>query len=143
MTEILVLHTGGTIGMAPGPDGLAPADGVVEAAVQKLLPDATHAVVHTFRPLVDSAEIGPDHWNRMIETIAGFRGSGVVITHGTDTMAFTGAALCQALAGIGIPVVLCGSMQPLNSGGDAEANLALALEAAQWKAAGVWLAFAG
>ncbi|MDP0928980.1 asparaginase domain-containing protein [Paracoccus onubensis] len=143
MTEILVLHTGGTIGMVPGPAGLAPVDGVVETAVQKLLPDTTHAVVHAFRPLVDSAEIGPDHWNRMIEAIARFHGSGVVITHGTDTMAFTGAALSRALAGIGMPIVLCGSMQPLNHGGDAEANLALALEAAQRKAAGVWLAFAG
>lgn len=143
MTEILVLHTGGTIGMIPGPDGLVPADGVVEAAVQNLLPDTTKAIIHAFQPLMDSAEIGPEHWNRMITVIAGFRGAGVVITHGTDTMAFTGAALSQALAGIGIPVVLCGSMQPLNSGGDAEANLELALEAAQRRAAGIWLAFAG
>ena len=143
MTEILVLHTGGTIGMISGPDGLAPADGVVEAAVQNLLPDAVQATIHAFRPLVDSAEIGPVHWNRMIRLIAGFRGSGIVITHGTDTMAYTGAALSHALAGIGIPVVLCGSMQPLNSGGDAEANLELALEAVRQKATGIWLAFAG
>ncbi|MCB2123514.1 MAG: asparaginase, partial [Rhodobacteraceae bacterium] len=39
--------------------------------------------------------------------------------------------------------VLCGSMQPLNTGGDAEGNLALALGTAAAGAAGVWLAFAG
>src|SRR5690606_8173875 len=71
------------------------------------------------------------------------RGAGVIVTHGTDSMSFTGAALSQALAGIGMPVVLCGSMQPLNSGGDAEENLALAIEAVLNGAPGVWLAFAG
>lgn len=143
MTEVLVLHTGGTIGMAPGPDGLVPASGVVEKTLQHLAPDGVDLAIHTFEPLVDSAEIGPAHWNRMVDLVAGFGGVGVIITHGTDTMAFTGAALSQALAGISLPVILCGAMCPLHSGGDAEANLALALEAATTAPPGVWLAFAG
>lgn len=143
MTEILVLHTGGTIGMAAGPDGLAPAAGMVEQALGLLASDGVRLSVHVFDPLVDSAEMGPAQWNRLIDLIAGFPGTGVIVTHGTDTMAFTGAALSQALAGLDRPVVLCGSMSPLGTGGDAEANLALALDAAITAAPGVWLAFAG
>lgn len=130
----LLIHTGGTIGMVPGPAGLIPGPGVVEAAV------AGRARVVAFDPLLDSAEVGYPHWNRLLELIEAEDGP-VIITHGTDTMTFTGAALSQALAGWPHPVVLCGAMHPLGSGGDAEANLELALSAAPGP--GVWLAFAG
>lgn len=143
MKEILVLHTGGTIGMAPGPEGLAPAKGIVERALEKLTPEGLRLTLQVFDPLVDSAEIGAAHWNRLISLTAGFQGQAIIITHGTDTMSFTGAALAQALAGCPWPVILCGAMHPLNAGGDAEANLALALDAAMQAAPGVWLAFAG
>lgn len=129
--------------MVPGPEGLVPGDGVLESAVSQLAPTSMNAQVHAFHPLVDSAEIGPSHWNRMIDLVLGFSGDGVVITHGTDTMAFTGAALAHALAGLDIPVVLCGSMKPLGMGGDAEANLSLALDAVNRDLKGVWLAFDG
>ena len=131
----LLLHTGGTIGMRPGPHGLTPASGVVEAAV------CARAQVIAFDPLIDSAEISARHWNRLLDLIEAEAGP-VVITHGTDTMAYTGAALSQALAGWPHPVVLTGSMHPLGTmGGDAEGNLDLALGART--GAGVWLAFAG
>lgn len=131
----LLLHTGGTIGMRPGPHGLTPASGVVEAAV------GARAQVIAFDPLIDSAEISARHWNRLLDLIEAAAGP-VVITHGTDTMAYTGAALSQALAGWPHPVVLTGSMHPLGTmGGDAEGNLDLALGARP--GAGVWLAFAG
>lgn len=131
----LLLHTGGTIGMRPGPEGLSPAPGVVEAAV------GPRARVIAFDPLIDSAGISPGHWNRLLDLIEAEAGP-VVITHGTDTMAYTGAALTQALAGWPHPVVLTGSMHPLGTaGGDAEGNLDLALGARP--GAGVWLAFAG
>lgn len=131
---MLLIHTGGTIGMAPGPAGLAPAPGLLEAAV------AGRARVVAFDPLADSAAIGRAEWNRMLDLIEAEPGP-VVLTHGTDTMAFTGAALSQVLAGRAAPVVMTGAMVPLGRGGDAEANLALALAAAPGP--GVWLAFAG
>ncbi|WP_068301018.1 asparaginase domain-containing protein [Pararhodobacter sp. CCB-MM2] len=140
--SLLILHTGGTIGMQPGPDGLLPAQGLVEAAVARLTPAGLSVRVETFDPLVDSAEVGPRHWNRLVDAVLAHDG-GVIVTHGTDTMSYTGAALAQALAGIDRPVVLCGAMHPLGTGGDAEGNLQLALETAQTGAAGVWLAFAG
>ena len=130
----LLIHTGGTIGMVAGPTGLVPATGCVEAAA------GGRARVVSFDPLVDSANIGSDHWNRMLDLIEAEAGP-VVITHGTDTMTYTAAALSQALAGWGHPVILTGSMLPLGQGGDAEANLDLALGATP--APGVWLAFAG
>lgn len=130
----LLIHTGGTIGMVSGPDGLAPAPGVVEAAV------AGRARVVAFDPLLDSADLCHDHWNRLLDLIEAEAGP-VIVTHGTDTMAYTGAALSQALAGWPHPVILTGAMAPLGHGGDAEGNLELALAAAPGP--GVWLAFAG
>lgn len=140
--SLLVLHTGGTIGMKQGPDGLKPSPGLVEGALSRLAPAGLAIRVETFDPLVDSAEVGPAHWNRLIDAVLAHDG-GVIVTHGTDTMSYTGAALALALAGLDRPVVLCGAMHPLGTGGDAEANLHLALETAQGKTPGVWLAFAG
>ncbi|SFD11412.1 L-asparaginase [Bosea sp. CRIB-10] len=130
----LLIHTGGTIGMVPSDGGLAPGAGVVEAAI------GSRARIHAFDPLLDSAAITHADWNRLLDLIEAEAGP-VVITHGTDTMAYTGAALSQALDGWPHPVILTGAMQPLGAGGDAEANLELALTAAPEP--GVWLAFAG
>ena len=129
-----VIHTGGTIGMKPGELGLQPAPGLVEGAVGE------RAQVSAFDPLLDSAAIGAADWNRMLDLIEA-ADDAVIVTHGTDTMAYTGAALSQALVGRRAPVILCGSMTPLGTGGDAEGNLDLALSAQPGP--GVWLAFAG
>lgn len=143
MAKILILYTGGTIGMVPGPDGLQPGDGVLEAALARLCPPEIICRVDHFSPLIDSANIRPTDWNHMLDQIDGWDGDAVLIVHGTDTMAYTGAALGSALTGLRLPVVLCGSMAPLGTGGDAEDNLALALHTARTAAPGVWLAFAG
>lgn len=140
MAAILVLYTGGTIGMVAGPDGLAPSVGLVEDALARLRPQGI--VLEAFSPLLDSASIGALAWNRIVARVRRWAGP-VVVIHGTDTMTFTGAALSCALGGHDWPVILCGAMKPLGSGGDAEANLALAIEAAGTAAPGVWLAFAG
>ncbi|ARO13712.1 L-asparaginase [Ketogulonicigenium robustum] len=131
---MLLIHTGGTIGMVPSLEGLMPGAGIVEAAVGK------RARVVSFEPLLDSADVGPVHWNQLLDLIEAENGP-VIITHGTDTMAFTGAALAQALAGWPHAVVLTGAMHPLGLQLDAEVNLELALAAEPGP--GVWLAFAG
>lgn len=141
--KLLLIHTGGTIGMAETPEGLAPLKGLVEDAIAARLPAGTVLTTDVFDPLLDSADVGPRHWNRMLETIRSHPQAAVIITHGTDTMAFTGAALSQALAGENRCVILCGSMLPLGQGGDAEGNLELAISAATANKPGVWLAFAG
>lgn len=141
--RLLLIHTGGTIGMAEGPDGLAPVEGLVEEAVRDRLPAGVTLDSHVFSPLLDSADVGPRHWNAMLSVIRSHPDRPVIITHGTDTMAFTGAALSQALAGEDRRILLCGSMLPLGKHGDAEGNLSLALEAAFQTISGVHLAFAG
>ena len=143
MAKLLILYTGGTIGMVPGPDGLHPGAGVLETALNSLIPAGVQATVEQFDPLIDSANIGPSDWNHMLDRIETWHGDGVIIVHGTDTMAFTGAALSSALHTVAVPVILCGSMAPLHTGGDAEGNLSLALDTALGAKAGVWLAFAG
>lgn len=140
---LLLIHTGGTIGMAPGPEGLRPEPGLVEAAVAARLAPDTRLACHLFAPLIDSADVGPAHWNAMLDAIEAEPKAPVIITHGTDTMAFSGAALTRALAGSGRRVVLCGAMKPLGMGGDAERNLELALAAARAPGSGVDLAFDG
>lgn len=143
MARLLILYTGGTIGMVPGPKGLHPGAGVLETALARLTPPGIVASVEQFSPLIDSANICPADWNRMLDRIDAWQGDGVVIVHGTDTMAYTGAALSLALTQSRRAVILCGSMAPLNTGGDAEANLTLALESALTAQPGVWLAFNG
>ena len=128
MGGLLVINTGGTIGMVPGPDGLQPGVGVVEAALARILPMGGVKVV-AFDPLRDSADMGPEDWNRIADLAETADFAGVLVIHGTDTMAMTGAAL--AAVGVKVPLVLCGSMVPLGMGGDAEGNLALAVEAVQ------------
>lgn len=141
--KLLLIHTGGTIGMAETPEGLAPLKGLVEEAIAERLPAGAVLTADVFDPLLDSADVGPAHWNRMLETVRRHPDAAVIITHGTDTMAFTGAALSQALAGESRRVILCGSMLPLGHNGDAEGNLDLAISATASKEPGVFLAFAG
>lgn len=143
MTRLLLIHTGGTIAMAQTPQGLAPVPGLVESAVTERLTEGVSLSVNLFDPLIDSASIGPQDWNRMLEQIEAAPDASILITHGTDTMAYTGAALSQALAGMNRAVVLCGSMAPLGLGGDAEGNLDLAISHALKGVPGVWLSFNG
>ena len=143
MSTLLLVHTGGTIGMVETPEGLAPQEGRVESAVAARLPAGVTLATEVFRPLLDSADLSPRHWNRILDAIDARPDAPAIVTHGTDTMAFTGAALSRALAGSGRRVVLCGAMVPLGMGGDAEANLDLALASAAEPGAGVVLAFAG
>lgn len=141
--SILVIHTGGTIAMVAGALGLAPQDGVLEAEIAAL---GQRVEVLTLSPLIDSANATFRDWNRIATAIEAGHAqySGFVVTHGTDTLAFTAAALCFALAGLQKPVILTGSMLPLGAQDtDATRNLAEALQAARTAPAGVWVQFGG
>ncbi len=138
--HVLLVHTGGTLGMAE-PDkrrlDLAPA-----AHLERLLsrvPELQEiANIDLIAPWnVDSSDIGPQQWQRLAQIVAGaFLGAsepidGVVIIHGTDTMAYTASALAYMLRGLHRPVVLTGSQRPLEAWRtDARANLAAAVETA-------------
>lgn len=149
MAHLLLIHTGGTIGMVPGPRGFEPKAGVAEqlarTIVQEHLPEAA-LDIEAFEPLIDSADIGPAHWNRLIDLAeGGLRDhDAVVITHGTDTLAYSAAALSFAFEGQSGSVVVTGAMRAIaREGSDAVDNLRAALEAACAGTPGVHVQFAG
>ncbi|AOX99651.1 asparaginase [Jeongeupia sp. USM3] len=124
---ILVIYAGGTIGMRPGPGGLAPEAGALAGPLQAL---ATDAKLVEYEPLLDSSAMGPAHWNRIAADIAAHRDAfdGFLVLHGTDTLAWTASALALQLRGLGKPVVLTGAMRPwFEPGSDAPDNVAAAL----------------
>jgi len=129
---IFVLYTGGTIGMGPGPDGsLVPLD---LRELREHLPFVSRLpiglTVATLVEPIDSSAMTPDHWLTIADAIVEHSPghAGVVVLHGTDTMAYTASALSFLLDGIEIPIVLTGaqrSVAELRS--DGRENLVTAL----------------
>lgn len=113
---IMVLYTGGTIGMQASANGLAPASGF-EARMREQLAHLP-APAWRFRemsPLIDSANMTPAYWQRLRSAVveAVDEGcDGVLILHGTDTLAYSAAAMSFQLLGLPAPVVFTGSMLP-------------------------------
>ena len=138
-----LLATGGTIACTPGPDGLEP---TLRAA--DLLAYLGSALPCRVRPqdvfLLDSSNVQPEEWCALARAVreALDASDGVVITHGTDTMAYTAAALSFLLAGVQKPVILTGSqLPPGHPLSDARLNLLRAIAAAQAGVAGVYVCF--
>lgn len=130
--RIVVIGMGGTIGMVRGSDGaLRPAASVSELVAQ--VPAAAKYAELTLVSLtsVDSTNVTPEHWRALIETITQVHESceGILVLHGTDTMAYTATAVSLALAaGSHLPIVFTGSQLPLLSDNtDAARNLISAL----------------
>lgn len=132
--RLLLLNTGGTLGMDPnGVDGLAP--GALADQVFKYIPEALELADIDTRVLFnqDSANVQVGHWQIIAEAIAGEldRYDGFVVIHGTDTMAYTAAALSFMLTNLPKPVILTGAQRPIAMiRTDAKSNLVNALELA-------------
>lgn len=147
--KILLIHTGGTIGMIKTDDGFAPQSGIVDEAVRELTGrDAINAsvTIRSLDPLIDSAQATPADWLRVAKCIldSAHGVDAFVVTHGTDTLAYTAGALCLSLPGLRRPVIVTGAMLPLTvAGSDGPRNLRDALLAAQTAPPGVWVQFAG
>ncbi len=144
MKKILLLATGGTIASRETAHGLRPALTAEDMGAAIGSKDDAIEVVDLLS--LDSTNIAPCHWQTIARRIAECRTDydGFIITHGTDTMAYTAAALYYMLENIDRPVVLTGSQRPLGTdGSDAERNLRLAHKAACSGFAGVCLAFGG
>ncbi len=133
--RVLVLHTGGTIGMAAAADGLRPMAGFGAVLEQHLAAQAAALPaldIVELDQLIDSANLRPAHWRTIAEALLARweRHDGFVVLHGTDTMAWTASALSFMLRGTDKPVILTGAQIPLLAPrSDAPANLhgALAL----------------
>ena len=143
--RILLLPTGGTIASLPTDGGLAP--GLDGAELASLLPHGvTDCYDITIRDILhlDSSNIQPEEWQTIARRVFEQRDAfnGIVITHGTDTMAYTSSVLSFLLRGIAIPVVLTGAQLPMTHPlSDGMENLRTALAMAASGVAGVFLAF--
>lgn len=147
---VLILYTGGTLGMEHSAQGWVPAAGFeqhIQQAQQgwpqaRALPAWLYAAID---PPIDSANMTQQLWLRMRDDIvqAVQQGcSGVVVLHGTDTLAYSAAALSFLLGGLGVPVVLTGSMRPaVQPNTDAWDNVFGALTAIQRCTTGVYVYF--
>lgn len=133
MQKIFVLYTGGTIGMKPSPTGLVPD---AELAEQALQPYAEQAVFHWHicQPLIDSSNITPQHWAQWLTILQAAlpEHDGILVLHGTDTLAYTANFLALALDNVGKPIVLTGAQNPYHAANsDAPDNLRTAIAALQ------------
>ena len=144
MKHILLLTTGGTIASRPTAEGLAP--GLDGEDLARSIPFLTASCTVAVRDILhlDSSNIQPEEWQLIAKAVYAERGDydGIVITHGTDTMAYTASVLSFMLRGIPIPVVLTGSQLPIEHPlTDALENLRLAFAMAWSGAPGVFVAF--
>ncbi len=139
MTKILIIYTGGTIGMVNDPitGALMPFD---FQQIQQNVPEMKrlnyHLEVHSFDPILDSSNIHPNIWVTLARIIESryIEFDGFVILHGSDTMAYTASALSFMLENLAKPVILTGSQLPIGEiRTDAKENLITALEIAAMK----------
>ncbi len=147
--NVMVLYTGGTIGMQASANGLAPASGF-EARMREQLANQPLPAwkFQEMAPLIDSANMTPAYWQRLRTAVidAVDQGcDGVLILHGTDTLAYSAAAMSFQLLGLPTPVVFTGSMLPAGvPDSDAWENVSGALTAlGDGLAPGVQLYFHG
>ena len=118
--SVLVLYSGGTIGMVKAAGGeYVPEPGFLSAHItacpmfyQRGVP---HFTIRELDPLIDSSEIHPGNWSAIATEISQYydQYDGFVILHGTDTMAYTASALSFLCHGLNKPVVLSGAQIPL------------------------------
>jgi L-asparaginase len=141
--KLLLLTTGGTIASKPGCDGLEPhRSDVMEREINQLRTYYDITVQDVM--CLDSSNIRPEEWQLIARSIFNLRGDfdGIVVSHGTDTMAYTASAVTFMLPDIDIPVVFTGSQLPLADVlSDGPDNLRTAFAMAASGKPGVFLAF--
>lgn len=130
MNKVLLIYTGGTIGMILTNKGYAPAYNLLDDMLNKIpeLHDEKMPLwdFYQLNEVKDSSNIGVSDWNSIAGIIQEnyLEYDGFVVLHGTDTMAYTAAALSFMFENLNKPVVLTGSQIPLNElRNDAKDNL--------------------
>jgi L-asparaginase len=139
MTKILLIYTGGTIGMIKNP-----ISGELESFnfkhIHDHVPELNRLNVQiesiSFQEPIDSSEMNLEHWRKMSELVQENYQlfDGFVILHGSDTMAFSASALSFMLQGLRKPIVFTGSQLPIGTiRTDGKENLITAIEIAGMK----------
>ena len=136
MKRILIIYTGGTIGMTYDDDkqALIPFDfGKIYDRIPELKKFECRIDFYAFKPLIDSSDMQPEKWSMLVKHIKkNYDNYGAfIILHGTDTMSYTASALSFMLENLGKPVILTGSQLPLEAvRTDARSNIITAVEIA-------------
>ncbi|MBO4563126.1 MAG: asparaginase [Clostridia bacterium] len=146
MKRICLIATGGTIACVPTENGLSPE--LSASQLVKLCGCETEDIQISCTDLfsMDSSNIQPEEWCVIAEAIRAKIGTcdGIVLTHGTDTMAYTASMLSFMLMGVPIPVVLTGAQYPaVYPNSDGRRNLCDAVTAASQLSGGVYICFGG
>ena len=126
MKKILMIGTGGTIASKQTENGLAP--GLTPNDILACIPQVKHVCgVETLQVCnIDSTNVTPEHWKLMVEAVEKHYDAydGFVICHGTDTLAYTAAALSYMIQNSPKPIVVTGAQKPINMDvTDAKTNL--------------------
>jgi len=144
--KMLLLATGGTIASTGAKEGLIPTHSAHDLLeyVPELLFMASINGIDIMK--VDSSNMQPEYWRDI--ALAVYRHydayDGFIITHGTDTIGYTSAALSYMLQGSSKPIVVTGSQKPIGYfDTDAKKNLHLAVQFALEGVGGVFVAFGG
>ncbi|MBE6287175.1 MAG: type I asparaginase [Mediterranea massiliensis] len=117
-TSVLLIYTGGTIGMIENTETGALENFNFER-LQKHVPELQNfnfsIDTYQFEPPMDSSDMDPKAWREIVRIISERYNqyTGFVVLHGTDTMAFTASALSFMLEGLNKPVILTGSQLPI------------------------------
>lgn len=116
MKRILVIATGGTIASTGQQGQLAPTRTAQELLRQVPLLDGLCDIDYVQLMNIDSTNMRPQNWLDIAATIQAKYADydGFVVLHGTDTMAYTAAALSYLIQGVEKPIVLTGSQQPMD-----------------------------
>lgn len=132
--RILIIYTGGTIGMQNTESGYIPVSGFHSVIDEQLHPPSGSRLpdydVIEIEPVIDSANLVPGHWPIIASLIQTHYNTydGFIVLHGTDTMAYSASALSFLLVGLDKPVIFTGSQIPLvELRSDAKDNLCNAL----------------
>jgi L-asparaginase len=146
MKRILFINTGGTISSSQRCQGLAPTETAEDILMQiPEMQDMCRVEPRTWLS-IDSTNMQPENWARLAEIVHAEleHFDGIVIAHGTDTMAYTSSALSFMLGAIDKPVILTGSQLPiLVQTGDSKQNMIDAFVAACSHIQGVYIVFNG
>jgi len=146
MKKILLIATGGTIACSDSGEGLKPSYNIEELlsyipAVKDICEITGDAIMN-----IDSTNMNPKFWVYIGNAIKKHydQYDGFVITHGTDTMAYTSAGVAYLLHNLGKPVVFTGAQHSIEEfGTDARQNLGDAIRYALEGVPGVFIAFDG
>ena len=136
MSKVLLIYTGGTIGMnrTPRTGALEPFDFEhLLSNVPELGAFDVDIDTYQFDPPIDSSDMTPGRWTELAHVIADRydQFDGFVVLHGTDTMAYTASALSYMLGNLTKPVIFTGSQLPIGQlRTDGKENLITAVEMA-------------